>query len=47
MDVIMRNEFVAASGKIPNPGKHCESPLAAAVVRDVNAMRGEDRVRYT
>ena len=38
LEVISRGGFSESSGKVPNPGKHYYLRLAAAVVRDVNAM---------
>ena len=42
----MKNGFALASGKIVNPGKAFYLGLAAAAVRDVNAIRDADGIRY-
>ena len=46
IEVTMRNGFALASGKIPNPGKYFYLRLAAAAVREINAMRDKDCLRF-
>ena len=46
MDIVMKNRFALASGKILNPGKSFYLGLPAAAVRDVSAMRDADGIRY-
>ena len=46
LEIISRGGFAKSQRKIPNPGKHYCLRLAAAVVRDVNATRYKDALRY-
>ena len=46
MEIFMRNGFALALEKISNPRKAFYLGWAAAAVRDVNAMRDADGMRY-
>lgn len=46
MDIVIQNGFASASEKITKLGKSFYLGLAAAAVRDINAMRDSDGLRY-